>query len=107
MSSSHSVAQSCPTLCDPVDYSPPGSSVKPMDRWLTPSKNTGVSCHFLLQGMFPAQGSNPCLMQLLHWQVDSLPLSHLGSCVVHIGIQLMLADTFGMLVFFPSPNPHL
>ena len=102
-----SVAHLCLTLCDSVDYSPPGSSVNPMDRWLTPRKNTGVSCHFLLQGMFPAQGSNLCLMQLLHWQMDSLPLSHLGSCVVHIGAKLMLADTFGMLMFFPSPNPHL
>ena len=37
---------------------------------------TGVSCHFLLQGIFPIQGSNP---GLLHWQVDSLPLSHQGS----------------------------
>ena len=32
--------------------------------------------HFLLQGIFPTQGSNLCL---LHWQVDSLPLRHLGS----------------------------
>ena len=32
--------------------------------------------HFLLQGIFPTQGSNPCL---LHWQVGSLPLSHRGS----------------------------
>ena len=32
--------------------------------------------HFLLQGIFPTQGSNPCL---LHWQADSLPLSHLES----------------------------
>ena len=31
---------------------------------------------FLLQGIFPAQGSNP---RLLHWQVDSLSLSRLGS----------------------------
>ena len=31
---------------------------------------------FLLQGIFPTQGSNPCL---LDWQEDSLPLSHLGS----------------------------
>ena len=31
---------------------------------------------FLLQGIFPTQGSNSCL---LHWQVDSLPLSHEGS----------------------------
>ena len=44
--------------------------------WDFLDKNTGVGCHFLLRGLFPIQGSNPCL---LHWQVDSLPLSHLGS----------------------------
>ena len=27
-----------------------------------------MGCHFLLQGIFPTQGENPCL---LHWQVDS------------------------------------
>ena len=32
-----------------------------------------------LQGIFPAQGLNPCLLRLLHWQVGSLPLRHLGS----------------------------
>ena len=32
-------------------------------------KNTRVFCHFLLQRIFPTQGSNPCL---LHWQADSL-----------------------------------
>ena len=41
-----------------------------------PCKNAGVGCHFLLQGIFPDQGSNLCL---LYWQVDSLPLSHQGS----------------------------
>ena len=35
-----------------------------------------MGCHFLLQGIFLTQGSNPCH---LHWQVCSLPLSHLGS----------------------------
>ena len=40
-----------------------------------PSKNTRVGCHFLLQGIFPTQESN----DLLHWQVDSLLLSHQGS----------------------------
>ena len=40
------------------------------------SKNTGVSCHFLLQGDLLTQGSNPRLLHLLHWQVDSLPLHH-------------------------------
>ena len=65
-------AQSCLTLCDPVDCSPPGSSV----HGIFPGKNTGIGCHFLLQGIFLTQGSKPCL---LHWQADSLPLSHPGS----------------------------
>ena len=34
--------------------------------------------YFLLQGIFPTQGSNPCL---LHWQVHSLSLSHQGSLI--------------------------
>ena len=46
---------------------------------LFPGKNTRVGCHFLLQGIYPTQGSNPCLSHLLHWQLDSLPLHHLGS----------------------------
>ena len=44
--------------------------------WDHPSKNTGVSCHFLLQRIFPTQGSNWCLLyctRLLLW------LSHWGS----------------------------
>ena len=44
--------------------------------WDSPGKNTGVGCHFLPQGIFPTQRLNP---HLLHWQVDSLPLSHQGS----------------------------
>ena len=46
--------QSCPTLCDPMDSSPP-RLLCPQD---SPDKNTGVGCHFLLQGIFPTQGSN-------------------------------------------------
>ena len=42
-------------------------------------ENTGVGCHFLLQGTFLTQESNPCVLHLLHWQADSLPLCHLGS----------------------------
>ena len=41
------VAQSCPTLCDPMDCSLPGSSVHP---WDFPGKSTGMGCHCLLQG---------------------------------------------------------
>ena len=47
--------------------------------WNSPGKNTGVGCHFLLQGVFPMQGSNLRLLCLLHRQVDSLPLLPLGS----------------------------
>ena len=47
--------------------------------WNFPGKNTGVGCHFLLQGIFPTQESNNGLLCLLHWQVDALPLHHLGS----------------------------
>ena len=39
------------------------------------SKNAGVGCHFLLQGISPTQGSNPHLVHLLQWQVGSLPLA--------------------------------
>ena len=42
-----------------------------------PGKDTGVDCHFFLQGIFSTQGLNPCLLHLLHWQADSLPLCHL------------------------------
>ena len=46
------VAQSCLTLCDPMDFSPPGSSV----HGGSPGKNTGVGYHFLLQGIPPTKG---------------------------------------------------
>ena len=39
--------------------------------WDFPSKNTGVGCHFLLQGIFLTQGSN---LHLLHQQLNSLLL---------------------------------
>ena len=64
--------QLCLTLCDPMDYSPPGSSV----HGDSPGKNTGVVCRAFLQGIFLTQRSNPCL---LHWQAGSLPQHHLGS----------------------------
>ena len=53
------VAQSCPTLCNPVDGSLPGF----LCPWDSPGKNTGVGYHFLLQGIFPTQG-NPSLQEV-------------------------------------------
>ena len=66
------------TLCFPQDCSLPGSSVHGILQEFC--KNTGVGCHFLLQGIFWTQGSN------LHMQAespalqeDSLLLSHWGN----------------------------
>ena len=50
--------QLCPTLCDPTDCSP----ARLLCPWDFPGKNTGVNCQAFPQGIFPAQGSNPCLM---------------------------------------------
>ena len=51
------VTQPCPTLCDPMDCSPPGFC-----PWNSPDKNTGVDCHSLLQRNFATQGLNPGLL---------------------------------------------
>ena len=40
--------------------------------WDFPGKNTGVGCHFLLQGILLTQGLNLRLLHFLHWQADSL-----------------------------------
>ena len=58
------VTQSYLTLCDPMDCSPPGSSVLGISQ----GKNTGVGSHSLLQGIFLTQGSRSRA-----WQAHSLP----------------------------------
>ena len=50
--------QSCPTLWNPIDSSPPGSPCP----WDSPGKNTGVCCHAFLQRFFPTLELNPHLM---------------------------------------------
>ena len=92
------VAQLCPTLCDPMDCSLPGSSVHGISRqgyWSGlpfPSPgdlpDSGIepgsptlqadalpSCHFLLQGIFPTQESN---LGLPHCRQTLYHLSHHG-----------------------------
>ena len=69
------VTKLCPTLCDPMDCSLPGSSAHG-----TPVKNTGVGCHPLLQGIFPTQGSN---LGLSHSRQILYHLSQQGSCSNH------------------------
>ena len=66
------VAQSCPTPCDPMYYSPPGSSF----YGDSPGKNTRVGGHALLHGIFPTQGLNPGLP---HCRWIPYHLSHQGN----------------------------
>ena len=62
--------QLCPTFCNPMDRSLPGSSV----HGILQARIRGVSCHTLLQGIFPTQRSNLHLFCLLHPQAASIPL---------------------------------
>ena len=64
-------AQSCLTL-RPRGLEP----TRLLCPWDSPGRNTGVGCHFLLQGIFPTQGSN---VGLLHCRQTLWPLSHQGS----------------------------
>ena len=64
------VAQLCPTLCDPIDC------IRLLHPWDFPGKSAGVDCHFLLQGIFPTQESNPGLP---HCRQMLYRLSHQGS----------------------------
>ena len=66
------VAQSCPTLYDPMKYSLPYSSV----HEIFPGKDTGMGCRFFLQGIFPNQGLN---LGLLHCRQILYRLSYKGS----------------------------
>ena len=65
-------SSACLTLCDPMDCS------RLLCPWDSPGRNTGMGCHFLLQGIFMTQGSNPHFLCPLHWQVGSLPLQPPG-----------------------------
>ena len=66
----HTCAKSCPTLCDPTNCSPPGSSVHEIFQagileWVAISYSRGT---------FLTQGPEPRLLCLLHGQADSFPL---------------------------------
>ena len=58
--------------------------------WDSPGKNTGVGCHFLLQGIFPTQGSNPGLP---HYRQTLYRLNHQGSCLQCKTIRLQMQET--------------
>ena len=77
------IIQSCPTLCNPMDCNSPGFC-----PWNSPSKNTGVGCHSLLQGIFSRDqtqvshivgkfftepSGNPQILRSLVWFSQSCP----------------------------------
>jgi len=68
------VTKSCLTFSRPHGL----KSARLLSPWEFPGKNIGVGCHFLLQGIILTQGLNLSLLNLLHWQANSLPLNHQG-----------------------------
>ena len=79
------VTQSCPTLCDRMDCSPPD-----LCPWNSPGKKTGVGRCSLLQGIFPTPGSN---MGLLHCRQFLYWLSHQGSPLSLISSRFIYTGT--------------
>ena len=111
------VAQLCPTLCDTMGCSPPGSSV----HRDSPGKNTGVGCHALLQGIFPTQGSNPglsrcrqilyhlshqwslvlCYIEIKYQELEvSLSCASKALVNIHILLQQVLGQSSHWLIWF-------
>ena len=78
-------AQLCLTLCSSVDCSLPGSSA----HGIFPARILELS-HFPPQGIFPTQRSNLCLLNLLHWQVDSLLPSPPGKPQLYVTSNICL-----------------
>ena len=71
--------KSCSTLCNPMDCSPPGSSL----HGIFPGENTGVGCCFHLQRIFLTQGWKPrllycegILLDCVTWEAPSHPSSN-------------------------------
>ena len=76
--------QSCPTVCNPMDCSPPGSSVH------------GIFLARILEwvAISSSRRSSPprdqtWVSSLLHWQADSLPMSHLGLLIIQTYLDLL------------------
>ena len=92
------VAQSCLTLCDPMDHSPLGSSV----HGDSPGKNTGVGCH-AQPGIFPTQGLNPGLP---HCRQILYHLSHQGGQCICIDWTKMCSVSWANL-FFKFLHSHV
>ena len=82
--------------------------------WNFPGKNSGfkekkkiVGCHFLLQGIFLTQRSNPHLLSLLHWQVGSFPTVPPGKSFLYPGILLKwISEGLGSFAWWCRRDEH-
>ena len=97
------------TVCDPMDCSPPGSELCPLNY---PGKNTGVGGHSLFQGIFPTQESNlglpHCGQTLYHLSHQRSPLlSHenVTHSAVSNSLQLMDCSPPGPRFLWPWNSP--
>ena len=86
-------AQSCPTLCNPMNCSLPGFTIREIFQ--------ARILEWVLQGNFPTQGSHPLLLpRFLHWQADSLPLHQLiiiYDCISFV-YQVYSSSTYGWYI---------
>ena len=80
------VTQSCPTLFD----------TRLLYPWNSPGKNTGMGCHFLLQGIFPTSGWNPALP---HCRQTLYQLSRQGSPSPGTKVRIVKLMSFPVVIY--------
>ena len=75
--------------------------------WDSPDRNTGVGCHFLLQGIFPTQGCNPRLPCLMHYGWVLYLLSRWGSLDVYLTLgKYVISLCLSFLICKMGPSQH-
>mgnify|MGYP006996447845 CR=1 FL=1 len=87
------VTQLCPTPCNPMDSSPPGSSV----HGILQERILVVDSYSLLQGIFPTHGSNP---GLLHSKQILYRLGHQGSPTVYYWIKFPISERIWEILLY-------
>ena len=89
---------SCVQLCYPMDY----TACQPPCPWNFPGKNTGVVCHFLLQGIFLTQESN---LHLLVSYIGRQSIYHHTTCeAINTPLHLKILFSFSEIKFTLSPT---
>ena len=92
-------AQSCLTFLV-QQTSPPGCSVYGIFQARI------LECHFLFQGIFPTQRLNLCLLHLLHWQADYLPLVPLGTRDQMLASHIRSMESYLLYILWNSPGQN-